>query len=63
MILDGVGRTEPLPHNSTTMPAAEHDGDAGGEIAEAGPVDQLPGGAGFGAHADHQRKQHQRPPA
>ena len=40
--------------------AAEHRGDHGGEIAEPGPVDQLPGRSGFGADADHQRKQHQR---
>jgi hypothetical protein len=49
-----------LPQQFDDDAAAEHDGDDGGELAKARPVDQVAFRAGLGAHADHQREQHQR---
>ena len=57
---DRADRSPPVPQQFHDNAAAEHDGDHGGEIAEPGPVDQLPGRPCLGANADHQRKQHQR---
>ena len=56
----GADRSPPLPQQFDDDAAAEHDRDHGGEVAEARPVGQLSVGSGFGAHADHQREQHQR---
>ena len=57
---DGADRAPPLPQQFDHDAADEYGRDHRGEIAEPRPVDQLPFGPGLGAHADHQRKQHQR---
>ncbi|MEZ0081350.1 hypothetical protein ABIF72_003824 [Bradyrhizobium japonicum] len=58
--LVGAAGTNPLSQKPEHDRAAEHGGNEGGDLAEAGPIGELAVGTRFGADADHQREQHQR---